>query len=192
MTDLQPQVMHVPVGMLETSCWVISLPGSDSCVVVDPGADVQKIRQACGGKHIAAILLTHGHFDHIGAVDALMEADTALYVHEKDAAMLADKQLNVSWMIGADIRVQAQPKPVREGDRIAAAGMSFDVLHTPGHTQGSCCFRAGTLLFTGDTMFRFGCGRTDLPGGDEGQMMQSLKRLQPMRKNHTIYPGHGV
>lgn len=179
------------VGPLSTCCYILWQDARTDCIVIDPGADAQEIRAACGGRRIAAILLTHGHFDHMGAAEALLDDSTALVIHQDDADMLADPQKNVSWMIGRRIICPPATRLVREGDTVAYAGISLKVLHTPGHTPGSVCYEAGDCLFTGDTLFEYGFGRTDLPGGDAAAMSASLRRVVPMADTHCIYPGHG-
>ena len=183
-------ILPVAVGELATCCYVLWLDGRDDCLLIDPGAEAERVRAACGGKHIAAILLTHGHFDHIGAVGALMEKDTMLAVHRLDAPLLQDPQANVSWMLGRSVTAPAPTCLLEEGDAVEAAGMTLQVLHTPGHTPGGVCYELGENLFTGDTMFDRGYGRTDLPGGDEDALSRSLRRLMPLRRSHRIFAGH--
>ena len=180
----------VVVGPVSTNCYILSAPDRDDCLVIDPGEEAARIREACDGRRVAAILLTHAHFDHIGAVDALMGEDTRLYVHEDDAAMLASPELNASWLMGEPVVCRAQPRTVREGTVFEAAGLTCRVLHTPGHTPGSVCYLIGNDLFTGDTLFDLGYGRTDLPGGSMADMRQSLRRLMPLREVHPIHGGH--
>ena len=184
-------ILPVAVGALATRCYVLWLDGRDDCLLIDPGAEAERIRAACGGKHIAAILLTHGHFDHIGAVGALMEKDTMLAVHRLDAPQLQDPQANVSWMLGRSVTAPAPTCLLEEGDAVEAAGMTLQVLHTPGHTPGGVCYQADDALFTGDTMFHAGYGRTDLPGGSDAELGRSLHRLYPLARKYTVYPGHG-
>ena len=183
-------ILPLTVGELATRCYVLWLEGRDDCLVIDPGAEAETIRRACGGKRIAAILLTHGHFDHIGAVRELMAADTVLAVHRLDAPLLSDPQANVSWMLGRSVTAPAPTRLLEEGDEVEAAGMTLQVLHTPGHTPGGVCYKLGENLFTGDTMFDRGYGRTDLPGGDEDALSRSLRRLMPLRRSHRIFAGH--
>ena len=183
-------ILTIPVGQLATQCYLVSLPDRDDCIVIDPGAEPERIRAALQKKRLAAILLTHGHFDHIGAVSALMDADTPLYIHALDAPMLADPKLNLCRMIGQTITAPPANHLLQEGDLVQAAGITLTVLHTPGHTPGSVCYRAGDVLFTGDTLFHLGCGRTDFPGGSEADMRRSLARLTPLARECTIYPGH--
>ena len=184
-------IQTLAVGMLGTLCYLLKQDGRDDCVVIDPGAEGDRIRKAADGRRIAAILLTHGHFDHIGAVAALMDADTRLLIHALDAPMLSDSRLNAgAQLLGTAVTAPPPTGFVREGDRLELAGMSIDVLHTPGHTPGSVCYLAGEDLFTGDTMFEHGWGRTDLPGGSEAEMMRSLRRLLPLSEKYRIHPGH--
>ena len=184
-------ILPLTVGELATRCYVLWLEGRDDCLVIDPGAEAETIRRACGGKRIAAILLTHGHFDHIGAVRELMAEDTVLAVHRLDAPLLGDPQANVSWMLGRSVTAPAPTRLLEEGDEVEAAGMTLRVLHTPGHTPGGACYQAENALFTGDTMFHAGYGRTDLPGGSDAELGRSLHRLYPLARKYTVYPGHG-
>lgn len=179
------------VGMLGTCCYILWQDDRQDCIVIDPGAEAQSILEACGGRRIAAILLTHGHFDHMGAAAALLAEGTQLVIHRDDADMLDDPQKNVSWMIGQRIICPPATRLVQEGDTVDCAGITLQVLHTPGHTPGSVCYEVDSHLFTGDTLFEYGFGRTDLPGGSAAAMSVSLQRVMPMADSHSIYPGHG-
>ena len=181
------EVKTVPVGMLATQCYVLSLPGRDDCLVIDPGAEPEKIRRAMGEKQLAAILLTHGHFDHIGAVAALAGDNTPIWIHRLDAEMLTNPARNLCRMIRYS---GLQLHPLAEGDVLTCGGWRLEVIEIPGHTPGSVCFRAGNHLFTGDTLFHGGYGRTDFPGGSPEDMRRSLARLAPLEAACTIYPGH--
>ena len=178
------------VGDLATSCYIVWDDRADTCVVIDPGAEPERILAACGDRQIEAILLTHGHFDHIGAVAELAKTGAEIVIHREDAPMLGDTRLNASWLVGWNVTAPEATRTVREGEEITCAGVAFTVLHTPGHTPGSVCYRAGEKLFTGDTLFHFGYGRTDLPGGSMHQLAESLRRLQTVACECEIYPGH--
>ena len=185
------RIDELTVGMVQTRCYILGPEGGQECIVIDPGDEAARIRKAVGERKIAAILLTHGHFDHIGAVRELMEADTRLVIHELDAPMLGDPELNAGLgLLRRKITAPAATDKVREGDELNLAGLKIKVLHTPGHTPGSVCYQVEGELFTGDTLFDFGWGRTDLPGGNEEQMADSLRRLAPLARKMPIHAGH--
>ena len=185
-----PIIRPLVVGPLGTCSYMLSLPDRDDCIIIDPGAEGPRLRQEAAGRTIAAILLTHGHFDHIGAVNDLMSPGTALVIHELDAPMLGDSQLNAAWLIGQRITAPEATHLVHDNEEITYAGITFTVLHTPGHTPGSVCYRVGDSLFSGDTRFRFGYGRTDLPGSSMKDLRRSLARLAPLVDACALYPGH--
>ena len=186
--------MHIEeltVGPVQTRCYILYHKNERECVVIDPGDEPERIRKRTGDRRIAAILLTHGHFDHIGGVAALMEEDTRLVIHPLDEKMLSDPRLNAGMgFLGKNITAPAPTDRVREGDELKIAGLTIKVLHTPGHTPGSVCYLIENELFTGDTLFDHGWGRTDLPGGNEHDMAGSLRRLVPMMREYGIHPGH--
>ena len=180
------------VGIVSTNCYLLAADESaPECIVIDPGDEAGRILRAAASRRIAGILLTHGHFDHIGAVAALKGEDTPVLIHELDAPMLEDPALNASrLLLRQDVQAPPATDLLRDGRRLSLAGLDIEVLHTPGHTPGSACFRIGDHLFTGDTLFEHGWGRTDLPGGDEHALFASLRRLMPLARTLTIHPGH--
>ena len=187
------RIKTMVLGMVSTNCYLVYNDDTKEGVVVDPADNGAYILNKCSelGIKLQAVLLTHGHFDHIGAVRALMTPETELVIHVQDAPMLSNPQENASFLMGDPVTAPEATKLVHEGDTVTAAGLTFTVLHTPGHTAGSVCYQIGDKLFTGDTLFRFGCGRTDLPTGSSEQMQASLARVVPMARNLEIYPGHG-
>ena len=185
------QIDELTVGIVQTCCYILSQEDGQECVVIDPGAEANRIRKQAGDRKIAAILLTHGHFDHIGAVRELMDPGTKLMIHGLDAPMLGDPELNASaGLIGRNVTAPEATDTVKEGDELERAGLKVQVLHTPGHTPGSVCYEIEGELFTGDTLFEYGWGRTDLPGGSEAQMEASLRRLMPMVRTMPFHAGH--
>ncbi len=187
----------LPLGAIAANCIVLWNEGSDVCWVVDPGQDVDDLTAFLDehGLTPAAILLTHGHFDHIGAVPGLLAKWPALPVHlgPGDVIMLGHPQN--AWPPD----YPSVPKPatlvadLTEGSTLSAGGISAKVLSTPGHTPGSIClyFESDHLLLTGDTLFAGSCGRTDFPGGSMPQMKSSLKRLAALPPETTVIAGHG-
>ncbi len=179
------------VGLLGTCCYVLSPDQGGECLVIDPGGEPERIRRAAGNMKVAAILLTHGHFDHIAGAAGLMDPGTRLLIHPLDAPMLSDPELNAGRrLLGQDITAPAPTDLVRDGQELCLAGLNIRVMHTPGHTRGSVCYEIEGELFTGDTLFETGWGRTDLPGGDEHQLFASLRRLMPLARTMPFHPGH--
>ena len=179
----------VTVGSLGTNCYILSQDkDAKEVVLIDPGAEGYKIKQRVGDRKVAAVLLTHGHFDHTGALSYFR--DVPIYIHPKDAPMLKNAKLSAGELMqDHDARPQATDF-YDEGDVLNLAGLSVEVLSTPGHTMGSVCLKIGDEMLTGDTLFKGDYGRTDLPGGSEAMMRASLRRLFALHGVHC-YPGHG-
>lgn len=190
-------VIITPVlcGLIGENAYIVSLEGRDDCIVVDPGDEYPKLKSAIGNKKVGAILLTHGHFDHIQAVGEMAaDTDAPVYVGAGDVEMLNDARLNgysdlmgVGEMSGPVIH--AQPF----GETLLVCGLEFVVLPTPGHSRGSVCLylKDEGILFSGDTLFQAGYGRLDLYGGDTEAMIASLKALFALPGEVAVYPGHG-
>ena len=185
--------LHMLVlGNLQTNCYVVWDETSSSCVVVDPAAEPAKILEfvSTKGLTIEAIFLTHGHFDHVGAVEALRKATgCGLCLHKGDYHLRPNP--TVDFLFPLHDKELGEISFCDEGDVICAAGLKFTVYSTPGHSRGSVCYRAEKVLLSGDTLFAGGCGRTDLPGGDPEVIFMSLADLSELGDDITVYPGHG-
>ena len=176
------------LGTYQTNCYMAWESGSAGCVVIDPGDDAKQIYGGLDIFHlqVEAVLLTHGHFDHAGSVKKLVtKFSCPVYMHKTDYEM-QDKMLYP--LAGKKLH---KLEFLEDGDTLSLAGLEIGVLHTPGHTPGSVCFRIEDCLITGDTLFAGSVGRTDLPGGDWETLCLSLGKLCQMDNKLKIYPGHG-
>lgn len=172
------------LGAYQTNCYIIHDEHSKTCCVIDPGyeADLVLSKLDSLGLTLEAILLTHGHFDHVGAVKELAaETGCAVYLHPEDLTMPPMMTAGPLYYTNT----------YAEGTRLSLAGLDIAVLHTPGHTPGSVCLLVENTIFSGDTLFQGSCGRTDLPGGDWATITKSLHRLAALEGNFWVYPGHG-
>lgn len=189
------EIRAVQCGMIQENAYVVSAEGRDDCFVVDPGDDCPKVMGAVGERRVAAILLTHGHFDHILAVGELAKRTGApVYVGEADMEMLDDPALNGYASLMGVTRMDTPPidaLPMPEA--LDAAGLRVRVIPTPGHSRGSVCLYLEDegVLFSGDTLFEGGFGRLDLHGGSSLDMRRSLRRLFELPGAVRVYPGHG-
>jgi glyoxylase-like metal-dependent hydrolase (beta-lactamase superfamily II) len=176
------------------NCYLICDEESGKCAVVDPQLRSVADEVRALGLTPVCVLLTHGHFDHIGGVDAfLSEYRVPLYIHGDDAELLGDAYKNASaLLIGRGVTVRAVPTHLSGGDTVLVGDTAIEVVHTPGHTRGCVCYFAGDAVFTGDTVFAYDRGRTDLYGGDEQTIVASINKLMPMLRGKTVYPGHGA
>ncbi|MBE6564864.1 MAG: MBL fold metallo-hydrolase [Ruminococcaceae bacterium] len=182
------------LGNLMTNCYILKNKEQKLAAVIDPAADAPRILAELEGYQAAFILLTHGHFDHILALDELREATgMPVYVHRDDADFLTDARKNYSLPATGKNRTFRPAEHLLEGgERIAFGNEILRVLHTPGHTMGSVCYRIGSTIFSGDTLFENDMGRTDLYGGNQALLMKSLKTLCSIPGNADIFPGHGM
>ena len=173
-----------PIGSLQTNCYMAWAEGSDKCILIDPGYEpellLEQVRR--NRKELEAILLTHGHFDHVGGVKQIA-AETGCKVY------ICAEELKQPLRYSDGLHYT---DTVAEGDVLALAGLTLQVLHTPGHTPGCVCYLCGDTLFSGDTLFAGTCGRTDLPGGDFKAIQASLQRLAALEGDLRVLPGHGM
>ncbi|MFP4660745.1 MAG: MBL fold metallo-hydrolase [Halanaerobiales bacterium] len=184
-------IITIPVGMNATNCYIVEYKKSN-CIIIDPGAEGEKIFTYIEQEQmeVKGIVLTHGHFDHIGAVKFLLDQyDTELAIHELDNPYLMDARKNLSFMIGEKIELDSADRLIDEGDRY----YDFKVIATPGHTPGGISLynESEGILFSGDTIFNSGYGRTDFPGADPEELSNSIKKLLLLPEKTKIFPGHG-
>lgn len=187
------RVEGLPVGEMGVNCYFVEDTDTRRCLIVDPGAQGERILARLGERTACAVLLTHGHFDHIGAVDEVCEAlQIPLYIHRGDLPKLTSSEANMGAYFGVHTVVRTPGLGLDDGDVIEAAGFPVKVLHTPGHSDGSACFLLpdGAGILTGDTLFAHGYGRTDFPDGSFAKLRQSLRMLFNLTPRMTAWPGH--
>jgi len=194
MTSTDTRFVRIPVGELETNTYLLHAPESRECLVIDPGADALRIRSHLEklGLIPAMILLTHCHIDHTGGVTDLMNDYPVPLAAHADAVPLLQDPFNREMAAAFGL---ALPPPVdrslKDGEELQVAGMTWRIMHTPGHSPGSICLLADGLLVSGDTLFHGSVGRTDLPGGDFALLQESLERLKSLSPQTIVLPGHG-
>ncbi len=188
------QIHPIPTSGFASNCWLLWDEHSREAAVTDPSADCAAILDALRRRNLTLqwILLTHGHFDHIFALDQLRDSlPVPAVIGEADAGMLTDSQKNASSLFFRQKhRYRPAEKTVREGDTLSLGGKEIRVIAAPGHSPGSVVYEIGDVWLTGDVLFDGSIGRTDLPGGDSGEMMLTLRRLCGASEK-TLYPGHG-
>jgi glyoxylase-like metal-dependent hydrolase (beta-lactamase superfamily II) len=191
-------VKALVVGPFASNCFIIGSENTKEGIVIDPGADAKNILNAVHDLDLSIVLIvaTHNHIDHVGALRSVKDATGAKYaVHEEDSkeAMPAMFGRMMGLMLGSSLR--ATPKPdrlLKDGDIIDIGDLKFKVLYTPGHTPGGISLLGDGVVFSGDTLFNFGIGRTDLEGGDYGKLMDSIMtKLMVLPDSTIVYPGHG-
>ena len=184
------------VGMIEENCFLFRREGSDRALIVDPGEEADKLLRAIDalGVGLDGILLTHTHFDHIGAVAPVAEATGAeVWVPEAERQVLADINSYVPWPGFGPYQSWEAEHTLKGGERLELADFEIDVLFTPGHSPGHVSFSIADerALFSGDVLFQGSVGRTDLPGGDWATLLESIRLLvESLPPDTTVYPGH--
>ncbi len=190
------RIVRKTVGDIETNCYIVVNESLGECFVIDPGDDAEVLVKAIEEAKAVpkAILLTHGHFDHIYAVEPLTEKyGIPVYASEKEAALLKEPEMNCSAFYGREVSVVPE-NYIEDGDEFVVAGIKIKGIYTPGHTKGSICFylEDERVLFSGDTLFKGGVGRTDLPTGNTHLLIESLRdKIIVLPPETVIYPGHG-
>ena len=190
------KILNFVLGMVGTNCYLVVNEEEKQCILIDPavysGEIAEQIRRE--GLDLRAILLTHGHFDHIMGIDGFRKEfpEIPVYAHREEEALLKDASMNASLEFGRQYTFSGAAY-AEDGDVLDLAGMQFRVIHTPGHTIGGCCYylQEEKVLFSGDTLFRESIGRTDFPTGNGGQLMRSIReKLFTLPEETAVYPGH--
>lgn len=182
----------LPIGLWGSNCYVLGDNGEG--VVIDPAVETGKIIE-CINKNalkIKYIILTHAHADHILYVsDLRKETGAKIVMHKSDVVTMGNPLLNAVIMLGHDISFPDADMYVEDGDVLEVGGLKLEILHTPGHTPGCICIKTGSVIFTGDTLFRVSIGRTDLGNGNYEDIIKSIKsKLMTLHDDVTVYPGH--
>jgi hydroxyacylglutathione hydrolase len=192
------RVTRLILGPLETNCWILGDDAGGPCIVIDPADDAPRILRELGDSTVQLVVLTHAHFDHIGAVaELLAETGAPLAAHADDAEYLATAEGTGGAAFGFDNTAPTPDRLLADGDVIQAGALTVTVLHTPGHTPGGICLLAtdgqgAEHLFSGDTLFSGSVGRTDFPRGDGRALARSIaQKLSPLDSTTQVHPGHG-
>ncbi len=191
------KVNIMPIGRMSVNCCIVYDEDTREGAVIDPGgedcADAVAARCESLGVNVRYILLTHAHFDHILSLEALRKKlNVPAAIHADDADALTDPSLTyMAQFAGIDAKITPAEMILNEGDTITLGSHILTVMHTPGHTMGSVCYKTEGIIFTGDTVFSGSIGRCDLYGGNEDAMEASLRRLISLEGDYKLYPGHG-
>ena len=184
------KIEQCTVTPFESNCYI--LQSADGVVLIDPGGDTSTILKILNNRPVLAVLLTHGHYDHIGALNDILAQHTAVqvYIGKADKAYLYRPSLNLSVMSDTPFTYKGEAVAIEEG-QFSIGGLSFKALSMPGHTPGFVIYIIDGTMFSGDVLFFNSIGRTDLPGGDWNVMMKSLARFVDITDDLRVLPGHG-
>jgi len=188
-----PDIHKLIVGFMQSNCYIIT--EGNEAILIDPGGDEELILDKLNELHIKLIYIvnTHGHIDHIEANKRIKSVTGAkILIHKKDADMLTDPSLNLSAFYYKKTISPPADRLLEDGDYIEITNLKLKIIHTPGHTPGGICLLGDGFIFTGDTLFESGIGRTDFPGGSYKTLIDSIsKHLLVLKDATIIYPGHG-
>ena len=182
------EVKRLVCGIFQTNTYILEI--YNKIIVVDPACKVDKLLPYLNGKELLAVLLTHGHFDHIKACDDLYKMfKVPIYIHEADIEMTKNKGWGRVFGLQAVPTISVPLVKLKE-TKYKIGPFNFEVLFTPGHSKGSVCYLFDDCIFTGDTLFKLACGRSDLEGGDISELKSSLRMLKTLNPSLIVYPGH--
>ena len=181
-----------PLGELSTNCYILVDETTRDAIAIDVGGNVGCLfmEEMKNGFYIKAVLLTHGHFDHIAGAQILANRGANVYIGEEDVKAVSDGNINLSSVFGAECMPFAVEKPLKDGDTLKFGEIEVEVISTPGHTVGGVTYKVGNMLFCGDVLFDGSFGRVDFPGGDVIELCRSAKKLLEY-DGCELYPGHG-
>ncbi len=188
------EIIKIVTPMMDENAYIVYKAGEKEAIVIDPSFNAGVLLKALEESGLAcrAVFLTHGHFDHIAGVRPLREKmGAAVYIHEKDADMLTDAEKNMSVLFGINVTAPPADYAFQDGADFLIAGLQIKAVHTPGHSAGGSCYLIDDALFTGDTLFNGGIGRTDFPGCGLDELAASLQKLAGLKGDYILYPGHG-
>lgn len=185
----------VSVGLYQANCYILAAKVQSGAIIIDPGDQEHKIRSLLNKYKLKPefIINTHGHIDHIGSDDKF---GVPIYIHIKELPLLNNPELNMSGFLGSSYRIKSEIKTVEEGSLLELDNIQLEVIHLPGHTPGGIALLMkkpkDKIVFTGDSLFRLSIGRTDFPGSDGNELINSIKeKLLKLPDDTVIYPGHG-
>jgi glyoxylase-like metal-dependent hydrolase (beta-lactamase superfamily II) len=184
-------IENIIVGEIETNCYLVGDDKTREAVIIDPGAEPDRIKKYIKKMNLNCLFIinTHGHIDHIGANN---DFDIPIFIHEKDESLLYRPEFNLSSFMNNPFESRKAGHLLKDGEFLHAGTLVFETIHTPGHTPGSVSLKLNNYLFTGDTLFAQGVGRTDFPYSSESELLSSIKdKLFVLDPDTEIYPGHG-